>query len=58
MNVRFAIYDWSRRRRDSGRPTITWTDPAEQISGVTMLQQRVGVVQADVERAIRQAIID
>ena len=38
--------------------TITWTDPAEQISGVTMLQQRVGVVQADIERAIRQAIID
>jgi CubicO group peptidase (beta-lactamase class C family) len=38
--------------------TITWTDPAEEIAAVIMLQQFMPQVAFDFEWAIRQAIID
>lgn len=38
--------------------TFGWTDPAEQIAAVLMLQQSVREVHIDYERAIRQAIIE
>lgn len=38
--------------------TMGWTDPAERIAAVIMLQQNVREVHIDYERAIRQAIID
>ena len=38
--------------------TMNWTDPAEQIAGVIMLQQNNREVHVDYERAIRQAIAD
>jgi CubicO group peptidase (beta-lactamase class C family) len=38
--------------------TITWTDPAEEIAAVIMLQQFVTQVPIDFEWAVRQAIID
>ena len=38
--------------------TRSWTDPAEEITGVIMLQQPYGPAQYDFENAVRQAIID
>jgi len=37
--------------------TMNWTDPAEQIAGVIMLQQNNRAVHYDYERAIRAAIV-
>ena len=38
--------------------TISWSDPAEEIAGVIMLQQPYGPAIYDFENAVRQAIID
>ena len=38
--------------------TSSWTDPAEELAGVIMLQQPYGPARRDFETAIRQAIID
>lgn len=38
--------------------TRSWTDPAEELTGVIMLQQPHGATQFDFENAVRQAIID
>ena len=38
--------------------TISWSDPAEDIAGVIMLQQPYGPAIYDFENAVRQAIID
>ena len=38
--------------------TRSWTDPAEELTGVIMLQQPYGAAQYDFENAVRQAIID
>ncbi len=38
--------------------TRSWTDPAEELVGVIMLQQPYGPAQYDFENAVRQAIID
>ena len=38
--------------------TLSWTDPAEKLTGVIMLQQPYGPAQYDFENAVRQAIID
>ena len=38
--------------------TVSWTDPAEELTGVIMLQQPYGPAQYDFENAVRQAIID
>ncbi len=38
--------------------TRSWTDPAEELTGVLMLQQPYGPAQYDFENAVRQAIID
>ena len=38
--------------------TLSWTDPAEELAGVIMLQQPFGPARRDFETAIRQAIID
>lgn len=38
--------------------TVSWTDPAEELAGVLMLQQRHPGAQYDFENAVRQAIID
>ena len=38
--------------------TLSWTDPAEELAGVLMLQQPYGPARRDFETAIRQAIID
>ncbi len=38
--------------------TMNWTDPAERIAGVIMLQQNNREAHIDYERAIRQAIVD
>lgn len=38
--------------------TLSWTDPAEELAGVIMLQQPYGPARRDFETAIRQAIID
>ena len=38
--------------------TRSWTDPAEDLTGVIMLQQPYGPAQYDFENAVRQAIID
>lgn len=38
--------------------TMNWTDPAERIAGVLMLQQNNREAHIDYERAIRQAIVD
>ena len=38
--------------------TRSWTDPAEELTGVLMLQQPHGGAQYDFENAVRQAIID
>jgi CubicO group peptidase (beta-lactamase class C family) len=38
--------------------TMNWTDPAEGIAGVLMLQQNNREAHIDYERAIRQAIVD
>ena len=38
--------------------TVSWTDPAEEIAGVLMLQQPYGPATYDFENAVRQAIID
>ena len=38
--------------------TRSWTDPAEELTGVIMLQQPYGPAQYDFENAVRQAIID
>ena len=38
--------------------TLSWTDPAEELAGVIMLQQPYGPARHDFEKAIRQAIID
>ncbi|MCY3810716.1 MAG: serine hydrolase [Gammaproteobacteria bacterium] len=38
--------------------TRSWTDPAEELTGVIMLQQPYGPAHYDFENAVRQAIID
>ena len=38
--------------------TRSWTDPAEELTGVLMLQQPYGPAQYDFENAVRQAIIE
>ena len=38
--------------------TVSWTDPAEELAGVLMLQQPYGPARRDFENTIRQAIID
>ena len=38
--------------------TVSWSDPAEEIAGVIMLQQPFGPAIYDFENAVRQAIID
>ena len=38
--------------------TISWSDPAEEIAGVILLQQPYGAAIYDFENAVRQAIID
>ena len=38
--------------------TLSWTDPAEELAGVIMLQQPYGPARRDFEDIIRQAIID
>ncbi|MDE0444065.1 MAG: serine hydrolase [Gammaproteobacteria bacterium] len=38
--------------------TISWSDPAEEITAVIMLQQPFGAAIYDFENAVRQAIID
>ena len=38
--------------------TVSWSDPAEGITGVIMLQQPYGSAIYDFENAVRQAIID
>ena len=38
--------------------TVSWSDPAEQIAAVIMLQQPYGAAIYDFENAVRQAIID
>ena len=38
--------------------TVSWSDPAEEITGVIMLQQPYGPAIYDFENAVRQAIID
>ena len=38
--------------------TVSWTDPAEELAGVIMLQQPYGPARRDFENIIRQAIID
>ena len=38
--------------------TLSWTDPAEELAGVIMLQQPYGRAHYDFQNAIRQAIID
>ena len=38
--------------------TLSWTDPAEELAGVIMLQQPYGPARRDFEEIIRQAIID
>ncbi len=38
--------------------TVSWSDPAEEIAGVIMLQQPYGPAIYDFENAVRQAIID
>ena len=38
--------------------TMCWTDPAEELAGVIMLQQPYGAAKRAFETAIRQAIID
>ncbi|MDE0189851.1 MAG: serine hydrolase, partial [Gammaproteobacteria bacterium] len=38
--------------------TVSWSDPAEEITGVIMLQQPFGAAIHDFENAVRQAIID
>ena len=38
--------------------TISWSDPAEEIAGVILLQQPYGPAIYDFENAVRQAIID
>ena len=38
--------------------TVSWTDPAEELAAVLMLQQPYGPARRDFETAIRQAIID
>ena len=38
--------------------TISWSDPAEEIAGVIMLQQPYGAAIYDFENAVRQAIVD
>ncbi|MXY57932.1 MAG: beta-lactamase family protein [Gammaproteobacteria bacterium] len=38
--------------------TLSWTDPAEELAGVIMLQQPYGPARRDFENAIRQAILD
>ena len=38
--------------------TLSWTDPAEKLTGVIMMQQPYGPAQYDFENAVRQAIID
>ena len=38
--------------------TLSWTDPAEELAGVLMLQQPYGPARRDFENAIRQAILD
>jgi CubicO group peptidase (beta-lactamase class C family) len=38
--------------------TVSWTDPANEITAVLMVQQPTKVVLADFENAIQQAIID
>ena len=38
--------------------TVSWTDPAEELAGVIMLQQPYGPAIYDFENAVRQAIID
>ena len=38
--------------------TVSWTDPAEEIAAVIMLQQPYGAAIYDFENAVRQAIID
>ena len=38
--------------------TVSWSDPAEEIAGVIMLQQPYGAAIYDFENAVRQAIIE
>ena len=38
--------------------TVSWTDPAEELAGVLMLQQPFGAAHRDFETAIRRAIVD
>ena len=38
--------------------TVSWSDPAEEIAGVILLQQPYGPAIYDFENAVRQAIID
>ncbi len=38
--------------------TLSWTDPAEELAGVIMLQQPYGSARRDFEDIIRQAIVD
>ncbi len=38
--------------------TVSWTDPAEEVAGVILLQQPYGRAHYDFENAVRQAIID
>ena len=38
--------------------TVSWTDPAEELAGVIMLQQPYGPARRDFENTIRRAIID
>ena len=38
--------------------TVSWTDPAEELTGVIMLQQPYGPAHYDFQNAVRQAIID
>ena len=38
--------------------TLSWTDPAEELAGVIMLQQPYGRAHYDFQNAVRQAIID
>ena len=36
----------------------SWSDPAEELTAVIMIQQPVPTVQSDFEKAVQQAIIN
>ena len=60
-----ATTEESNERRSKGAfgwggalGTRSWSDPAEELTAVIMIQQPVPTVQSDFEKAVQQAIID